>query len=128
MKHKLISICMELYLCISMLTCIHVFVIFNTFSFHISELGQLSVMNVAEGSKASVSSVYGEWDGMLPVDMGADPAVDGSRRTCMQTNRDASPWIDLDLGKEYQVSYIEIDRKGKLLLRFGTFSISKNQY
>ena len=128
MKHKVISICMEFYLCISMLTCIHAFVIFNTFSFHILELGQSSVVNVAEGSNGSVSSVYVEWDGVIPVDNGIHLAVDGSRRTCMQTNRDDYPSIGLDLGKEYQVSYIEIYLNGKLLLRFRTFSISENQY
>ena len=84
-------------------------------------LGHSTVHNVANGSYAWQSSVYSEWDGMLPVDFGAHRAVDGSRKTCMQTNRDDYPWLGLDLGKEYQVSYIEIDLNGKLLLRFGIF-------
>ena len=78
-------------------------------------LGQSTVQNVAERSYARQSSVYVEWDGMLPVDMGVPRAVDGSGRTCMQTNRDAFPWIGLDLGKEYQVSYIDINFNGKLV-------------
>ena len=84
-------------------------------------LGQSTVQIVANGSYAWQSSVYSEWDGVRHVDMGAHLAVDGSRKTCMQTNRDDYPWIGLDLGKEYQVSYIEIYLNGKLLLRFGTF-------
>ena len=91
-------------------------------------LGQSTVQNVAERSYARQSSVYVEWDGVLPVDMGVPRAVDGSGRTCMQTNRDAFPWIGLDLGKEYQVSYIDINFNGKLLLGFSViFMYQKNK-